>query len=97
MKGKKKQLTGYPLYDVCLVKEDGEEKVVSEKVSLHKGIEAIKKFDRLLVCNGKIVKDIMYCYLKPLREIRPHYDADLGAFTYYPEQLEGTAHLKEPL
>jgi len=93
MKEKFKSTVGYPLYDVCLMKEDGEEKVVSEKVPLRKGIEVLKRFDRLLVCNGKIVKDIMYCYLKPLRDIRPHYDADLGAFTYYPEQLNSTTHL----
>ena len=88
----KKPLTDYPLYNVCFMKKDGEEKVVSEKVSLRKGIEAIKKFDRLLVTNGKSMKDILYCYLKPLREIKPHYDADIGTFTYYPVQLEGTTH-----
>lgn len=93
MKEKFKSTVGYPLYDVCLMKEDGEEKVVSEKVPLRKGIEILKRFDRLLVCNGKIVKDIMYCYLKPLRDIRPHYDAKLGVFTYYPEQLNSTTHL----
>lgn len=74
--------TGYPLYDVCYKKKDGTEKVVSECVPLKKGIEAIKKFDNLILTNGAVVRDILYCYLMPRRDLKPHFDMELGTWIY---------------
>ena len=58
----------YPLYNVCYRKDDGQVKVVSEKVSLKQGIEAMKKFDRMYNCQRKLLEGISYLFLLPIRE-----------------------------
>lgn len=72
----------YPLYNVCYMKENGEQKVVCKEVGLRKGIEAMRKFDNLLTCNGALVRDILYFFLFPLRDKKPHFDKVTGTFTY---------------
>ena len=79
---KKQKNAEYPLYNVCYMKKDGEEKVVSECVTLRKGIEAIKKFDHLILSNRSIVSDILYCFLLPLIDKKPHFDETTGTFIY---------------
>ena len=60
----------YPLYNVCYCRNNGQIKEVSKRVSLKDGIAAIKRFDRMICCHGKLVKDIAYMFLKPVKEIR---------------------------
>lgn len=72
----------YPLYNVCYKKKDGEEKVVCKEVGLRKGIEALKKFDNLLTCNGALVRDILYFFMLPLRDKKPILDHETGLWCY---------------
>ncbi len=54
------------LYDVCYRKKNGEDKVLSESVSIKKGLKEIRNFKRLLECDSPIVSEILYVFLKPL-------------------------------
>lgn len=82
MKKKQQPSVEYPLYNVCYMTKNGEQKVVCKEVGLRKGIEAIKKFDNLLTCNGALVKDILYCFLFPLRDKKPRLDPGTGLWSY---------------
>lgn len=79
---KKQRPAEYPLYNVCYKKKNGEENVVSECVTLRKGIEALKKFDHLILSNRSVVSDILYCFLLPLIDKKPHYDEATRTFIY---------------
>lgn len=73
----------YPLYNICYKMKDGQDKVVSQEVTLKQGIIAMKKFDQVLVNGSKeLVKDVLYCYLLPLLDKKPHFDAERGEFVY---------------
>ena len=50
----------FPLYNVCYRQDDGQVKTVSEKVSLKKGLEAMKKFDRMLCSKRSLLEGISY-------------------------------------
>lgn len=54
------------LYDVCYRKKGGEDKVISEGVSIKKGLKEIRNFKRLLECDSPFVSEILYVFLKPL-------------------------------
>lgn len=60
----------YPLYNVCYRQDDGQVRTVSEKVSLKKGLEAMKKFDRILSFQRSLLKGISYMFLLPILEVR---------------------------
>lgn len=79
---KQQQTVEYPLYNVCYMKKNGEQKVVKEEVGLRKGIEAMKKFDNLLASNRAIISDILYCFLLPLLDKKPHLDEATGQWSY---------------
>ena len=54
------------LYDVCYRKKSGEDKVISEGVSIKKGLKEVRKFKRLMECGSPIFGEILYVFLKPL-------------------------------
>ena len=56
----------FPLYNVCYRQDDGQVKTVSEKVSLKKGLEAMKKFDRMLCSKRSLLEGISYLFLLPI-------------------------------
>jgi len=56
----------YPLYNVCYHQTDGQVKTVSEKVPLKKGLEAMKKFDRMLCSKRSLLEGISYLFLLPI-------------------------------
>ena len=58
----------HPLYNVCYHLDNGQVKTVSEKVPLRKGLEAMKKFDRMLCSNRKTLQGIAYMFLLPVKE-----------------------------
>ena len=60
----------YPLYNVCYHQDDGQVRTVSENVSLKKGLEAMKKFDRMLCCERNQLDGIDYLFLLPVMERR---------------------------
>ena len=60
----------YPLYNVCYHQTDGKVRTVSEKVSLKKGLEAMKRFDRMLCSNSKMIQGIAYMFLLPILDTR---------------------------
>ena len=57
----------YPLYNVCYQMAGGVVKTVKERVGLKEGIQALKKFDRMICCQGKAVEDVTSIYLQPVR------------------------------
>ena len=72
----------YPLYNVCFMMKNGEQKVVCKEVGLRKGLEAMRKFDTQLTCNGDLIRDILYCFLFPLRDKKPTLDPETGLWSY---------------
>lgn len=81
-KKKLQQSVEYPLYNVCYMKNNGEEVVILKEVGLKKSIEVMKKFDNLLTCNGKLVEDILYFFILPLRDKKPHLDPETLEWCY---------------
>lgn len=67
---KNEAMIEYPLYNICYRLDDGQVKTIKEDASLKQGIEAMKKFDRMYVCEGKLLMGIAYLFLLPVRKKR---------------------------
>lgn len=78
----KQRYNEYPLYNLCCKYTDGKERVIKEKVGIKEGCIDLKKFDRLFSANKEAVKDVLYCYLIPLRDLKPRIDMDTGDYIY---------------
>lgn len=76
----------YPLYNVCFKMKNGEEKIVRKEVSLQQALASIRKFDRILVTQRSEVKDVHYCFLVPLMNKIPYYDAEKQKICYLSKQ-----------
>ena len=72
----------FPLYNFCFKMKNGEEKIVRKEVSLQQGLASIRKFDRILVTQRSEVKDVHYCFLVPLMDKFPYYDAEKQKICY---------------
>ncbi len=69
----------FPLYNVCYRQSDGRVRTVSEKVSLKKGLEAMKRFDRMLCSKRSLLEGISYLFLLPILDARVTEDNKIAS------------------